>query len=358
MSQKISGATCRFENTPFTLRIENYWPDFRIENGKPSSFSDESNNPAVLVTLLGKGVPVSETEPNPHGSSKELTATGGPPTMPAPGQETQNHLTLFIADDGAITYELASRKNGKSSGALELNKPLPTGWADWHLVVDKTMPSAQPQTDFTPVKSDQTSPNTFGATSDLPDGVRVRVEQNGETFERWAPAGWQISIPIRQRMDSPRRTSSDGIMIAYGWKTVSLPIGLELLNFEVKRNEGSDSPAGFKSTLRVVTAEGDSATGACWMNNPFSFPGNWWRTWTGLTYKISQALWNPENLGQSTVQILRDPGWLLKWIGSLLVVIGVFMMFYLQPYRKQTEGEPIMPKTVHETQSNVVSVQP
>jgi hypothetical protein len=41
------------------------------------------------------------------------------------------------------------------------------------------------------------------------------------------------------------------------------------------------------------------------------------------------------------VQILRDPGWLLKWIGSLLVVIGVFMMFYLQPYRKQTEGEPI-----------------
>jgi len=45
------------------------------------------------------------------------------------------------------------------------------------------------------------------------------------------------------------------------------------------------------------------------------------------------------------VQILRDPGWLLKWIGSLLVVIGVFMMFYLQPYRKQTEGEPITPST-------------
>jgi hypothetical protein len=43
------------------------------------------------------------------------------------------------------------------------------------------------------------------------------------------------------------------------------------------------------------------------------------------------------------VQILRDPGWLLKWIGSLLVVIGVFMMFYLQPCRKQTEGEPITP---------------
>jgi hypothetical protein len=41
------------------------------------------------------------------------------------------------------------------------------------------------------------------------------------------------------------------------------------------------------------------------MNHPFSYPGTWWRTWTGLTYKISQASWNPENLGQSTVQIFR-----------------------------------------------------
>jgi hypothetical protein len=61
---KNLGRDVPIENTPFSLRIENYWPDFRIENGKPSSFSDEPNNPAVLVTLLGKGVPVSETETN------------------------------------------------------------------------------------------------------------------------------------------------------------------------------------------------------------------------------------------------------------------------------------------------------
>jgi hypothetical protein len=195
------------------------------------------------------------------------------------------------------------------------------------------------------VKPEQTSASS-SALTDLPDGVRVRIQQNGETFERWAPAGWQSTIPIRQRTDSPWRTSPNEITVAYGWKVIGLPIGLELLDFEVKRNEGSDSPAGIKSTLQIVTADGETATGACWMNNPFSFPGTWWRTWTGLTYKISQASWNPENLNHSTVQILRDPGWLLKWIGSLLVVIGVFMMFYLQPYRKQTEGEPITPSAV------------
>ena len=339
------GRDVPIENTPFSLTIENYWPDFRIENGKPSSLSDQPNNPAVLVTIRGKGVPVTSAETNPHGTGKELAATGGPPAMPAPGEEAPNHLTLFIADDGAITYKLASRKNGKSAGKIDLNTPLPTGWADWQLVADDTMPNAQPQMDFTPVKPEQTSASS-SALADLPDGVRVRIQQNGETFERWAPAGWQITIPIRQRTDSPWRTSPNEITVAYGWKVIGLPIGLELLDFEVKRNEGSESPAGFKSTLQIVTADGETATGACWMNNPFSFPGTWWRTWTGLTYKISQASWNPENLNQSTVQILRDPGWLLKWIGSLLVVIGVFMMFYLQPYRKQTEGEPITPSAV------------
>jgi hypothetical protein len=242
---------------------------------------------------------------------------------------------LFVANDGALSYELLSRKNGKSSGKIDINPAaagLTTGWADWQLVIDKTMPHAEQWVDFTPAKSETTS--TSAGPAELPDGVRIRVEQNAETLEQWVPAGWQVTVP----------TSPNETMVAYGWKTIPLPIGLELLDFEVKRNEGSDSPAGFKSTLQVSSADGASATGACSMNRPFSYPSGWLRTWTGLTYKISQASWNPDNLDQSSVQILRDPGWLLKWIGSLLVVTGVFMMFYLQPYRKQTEGTPITPE--------------
>src|SRR6266487_6787279 len=83
------GRDVPIENTAFTLMIENYWPDFRIENGKPSSATDQPNNPAVLVTIRGKGVPVAETTPNPHGAAEKST-TGGPPTMPAPGEEAPN----------------------------------------------------------------------------------------------------------------------------------------------------------------------------------------------------------------------------------------------------------------------------
>ncbi len=94
------------DGSPFTLRIENYWPDFRIDNGKPGSLSDQPNNPAVVVTLRGKGVPVSAA-PNAHGNTP-----GVAPEMPAAGTTPPNHLTLFIADDGSVTYDLRSRKPG------------------------------------------------------------------------------------------------------------------------------------------------------------------------------------------------------------------------------------------------------
>ena len=311
------GKDTSLDGSPFTLRIENYWPDFRIDNGKPGSLSDQPNNPAVIVTLRGKGVPVSAAA-NAHGNTP-----GVAPEATAAGTTPPNHLTLIIADDGSVSYDLTSRKLGHSTGRLELNKPLMTSWADWQLTVDRTMPHAQEWMDFNPATN-------APATAELPDGVRIHLQQGSEISEQWIPAGWQVSVP----------TSPADVQIAYGWKQIPLPIVLELVEFEVQRNEGNDSPAGFKSTVRVTSLEGQTATGQCWMNNPFSYPGEWWRTWTGLTYKMSQASWNPENLGQSTIQILRDPGWLLKWIGSLLIVSGIFMLFYLKGFRRPAASTP------------------
>jgi hypothetical protein len=311
------GKDAPMDGSAFTLRIENYWPDFRLDNGKPGSLSDQPNNPAVVVTLRGKGVPVS-AEPNAHGNTP-----GVAPEMPAAGTTPPNHLTLFIADDGSVTYDLASRKLGRSTGKLEQDKPLTTGWADWQLTLDRTMLHAQEWMEFHPTANGP-------AAAELPDGVRIRLQQGSDTFEQWVPAGWRVSVPA----------PTGEIQVVYGWTQVRLPIALELMEFEVLRNEGNDSPAGFKSTVHVTTPEGESATGQCWMNNPFSFPGEWWRAWTGLTFKMSQASWNPDNLGQSTIQILRDPGWLLKWIGSLLIVSGIFMLFYLKGFRRPASPVP------------------
>jgi hypothetical protein len=147
------GKDAPMDGTPFVARIENYWADFRIDNGKPTSVSEQPNNPAVVVILRGKAVPVSAA-PNPHGD----TTAGAAPAMPADGSDAPNHLTLFIADDGAVSYTLESRKAGRSSGKLEANKPLTTGWADWQLTVDRTMPHAEEWMDFHPTTAPPTGP--------------------------------------------------------------------------------------------------------------------------------------------------------------------------------------------------------
>ena len=66
---------------------------------------------------------------------------------------------------------------------------------------------------------------------------------------------------------------------------------------------------------------------------PASWPGTAFAVTTGLNYKFSQAAWEPSDLGQTTLQVLYDPGWMLKWIGSLAICVGIFIMFYLRPKR-------------------------
>src|SRR5260370_9386531 len=50
--------------TPFTVRIENYWADLRIHDGKPDSLSDSPNNPPVVLTIRCTGVPITTATQN------------------------------------------------------------------------------------------------------------------------------------------------------------------------------------------------------------------------------------------------------------------------------------------------------
>ena len=152
----------------------------------------------------------------------------------------------------------------------------------------------------------------------------MRLARGGTVVEQWAASGWEFTLPT-----SPRPTK-----LSYDFRVESLPIGLQLDAFHVTFQEGTDNPASFRSEVRVTDVEGATGTGSCSMNHPFNFPGNWWNTFTGLTYKMSQASWNPQDRNESTVQVLRDPGWLLKWIGSLVICAGIFTLFYLRPPRK------------------------
>ena len=84
--------------------------------------------------------------------------------------------------------------------------------------------------DFSPVQG-ATGPN-------VPDGVRFACSRGqARSSNGCRPAG---------RSWCPRSRKRFRWLLA--GNSMPLPIALELLDFEVQRNEGSDSPAGFKST--------------------------------------------------------------------------------------------------------------
>ncbi len=310
--------------------IDNYWPDFVIgKDNQPETASDQPRNPAVLVRI--------------HGSLAAATEAPPPPTGAAPrvGTAADNQATVYCDAAGTLTFLLKSSALPEPMrGTLQPGQPINTGWADWQLEAVQTLPAAVAHTEFRPVADAPATTDDKSATSGDPglvgsggggnttpnhfEGVRVRLSHGGAVLEQWAASGWEFTVPTQ-----PRPTK-----LSYDFRVEPLPIGLQLDAFHVEFNEGTDNPASFKSDLRVTDVEGATGTGSCSMNHPFNFPGNWWNTFSGLTYKMSQASWNPQDRNESVVQILRDPGWLPKWIGSLVICAGIFALFYLRPPRK------------------------
>lgn len=268
-----------------TITATEYWPDFVIKDGKPATASDQPRNPAALVRVEAP--------------------------RPLPGARPQ--LEIAPAPHG-IVYQLSRGDYEISRGAAKVGDSFPLGWADWTATVAQSLPNARLAADRHPAAAGE--PGT--------PGLRVRlVDPAGAAgAPHWLASGDTLTL------------NGDGVAarIGYGLELRPVPFEIRLRNFEVPRLEGTDTPANFIASVEFR----DPKTGAtkqdvAQMNHPASWPGDALAVTTGWNYKFSQAQWNPDNLDETTLQVLYDPGWLLKWTGSLAICCGIFIMFYLRP---------------------------
>ena len=407
------------------VRLVGYFPNFRMQDGKPTTIDDEPKNPAVCFELIGpdaKGVKVED----PHaeqGIDQELgvmkpsrevffvfmkqnqvmaRAVHGEPTKAQAKLsvalsaeespiESANGLAVYLGDDGKLRYLLKSRKTGESTGTLELEKPLAVGWAPGaQFVVHELVTSARRKIVFTPhpeMKSkDMESVNL---------GLKCRVSlANGSAPEQELWIG-QTTVENASRV--PQEVSIGGKKVGFEFvnKTVVLPFTVALKKFNAPLTEGTNDFASFESILSfderkdtvwlksdspsakqlgssVVTGavtgtdEGkmhmtgafgnemeidvndvertDIQTQKISMNRPTIFPITALAPFLGTSYKFSQASHHmPTDPTYSGVQVLRDPGWLLKWVGCVLICAGIFTMFYVIPYFRQSQKKGAVP---------------
>ena len=106
---------------------------------------------------------------------------------------------------------------------------------------------------------------------------------------------------------------------------------VQLLQFEVIRDDESGTPLDFRSTVRFTDpTTGNTFDSVISMNHPARYPTGFWRMAQGRSYRFLQMQWNPKDLGETTLQVRYDPGWPLKWFGSLALCLGMAGTFLLK----------------------------
>ncbi|MBN9416228.1 MAG: cytochrome c biogenesis protein ResB [Candidatus Eremiobacteraeota bacterium] len=297
-----------FQVGEFTVTLRRYLPHAVIEKDELVSQSDNPVNPCLDVRLAdSKGnyqdwllfarLPDLNTRTASKGEAipaKLLYAwdTAG-----------EGHVLSFIVDPNG---KLWGKVDDKAAHPVDLNKPQATGWMNLQFEVSKLLPKAVEVREFVSVEvekgAEQTAP---------PPAIRLRLLGAKENEMRWMERGDVLQI---------HADSGGELIVGYAYKSIELAFPLRLKDFQMDMDPGTNSPAAFKSEVEV---EGQSYL--IQMNEPLVKGG----------YKFFQSSYS-EVPGQPTYSIFtvaKDPGIALKYLGSIMVVMGIAIMFITRPYK-------------------------
>jgi hypothetical protein len=115
------------------------------------------------------------------------------------------------------------------------------------------------------------------------------------------------------------------LRVSYDTRSLHLPFVLELKDFHIGRDPGTGRPASYTSIVQLKDPERKvDEQRIITMNEPLKYRG----------MKFYQSSYYEESPGKyvSVFSVGRDPGYPLKMLGSLMIVGGVLVMFYMKTY--------------------------
>lgn len=277
----------------------------------------------MMHQSLHVGLGTGEGAPKTHQffGRAEIVLVASPSELPTHAPDGKKPwLDLFPGkDQGSLFYRLGRGNTVSSSGQLKSGDQLPLGWADWRLQLMEISPDRKIVSSPAPNQKDASKKSEggvpgFHAFLSSPDGSR------GEAA--WVASGEVVPLILGR----------DLVRLGYGLELKPIPFSISLTGFQVPRDEGTETPSDFRATVQFKNLKsGDEKSGVIRMNHPASYPGGLLANITGFNHKFSQAEWNPEDLKETTLQVLYDPGWFFKWVGSLAICLGITTMFYIRP---------------------------
>lgn len=369
----------------WTLRVTGYYPNFKLDGMKPISDGDRPENPTIVFELVGPLVDEEDAgHGHAHGGPRHGHDAHGPKAAGGFGDPNLNNLKVYLGDDGKLRFVANSRAAGQTRGDVELHKAVNIGWAGGtaSFKVEQFEARALPAFAWSPLDDLAASAETHRL------AVKVELSADGKTQRVWL--GPRVGADATSAIVP---VAGGEYKLAFADRRAPLPFGVELLKFRAPAQEGLEGSGQFMAFESVLAFEGqydtvrlkdDAAlmrfeqvkarngilTGGIvdvderrvlvaiggqevaiprpevasfernshkiHMNHPTTFPITWYGPWLGTSYKFSQSSHDPNRPDFSVVQVLRDPGWMPKWVGSLLISFGIFTMFYLKPYFRRT----------------------
>ena len=214
---------------------------------------------------------------------------------PASKKQVDIPSLLLVSQGKKLKYQLRRPGSEKiKEGSLKRGSVIQTSWMNFTFRVIEYLPQALPNTEFTPQKmaSDQTNP-------------AVQLEFRGE--KRGMGLNSHLFFFDKEKV----------YVAAYTNEKKNLGFKLHLENFKVTRYPSSFKASSYESRVQI---KGEKESHVISMNEPLKRQG----------YTIYQSGFEENKKGEpvaSVFSINKDPGRFVKYLGSLLIVLGSFALF-------------------------------
>ncbi|PIQ87017.1 MAG: hypothetical protein COV74_02410 [Candidatus Omnitrophica bacterium CG11_big_fil_rev_8_21_14_0_20_45_26] len=312
-------------NTGYTINIHDIFRDAVVEGNELKNKSDAWRNPAVQFTLTKDGNLERHTVfsnfpdfPTIHGRNPDQSAFKAVYEGPSGGgiQAAKNELRFLLDHDGKLVYE---SKHGDDiiKDQVHLGESQATGWMDFHFVVDQFFPSGQIEVDYVPL------PPISKQKGAVPV-VQVEITDGKITKQVWLEQGIAQLIPF----------GHGSLHAFFGLQTVPLGFQVELKDFIMDTDPGTNRPAAFKSEVTLKDpAAGVKRDQMIQMNEPLKYRG--WKV-----YQSAYRLHPNNGPDISIFTVAKDPGIVLKYLGSIIIVLGIALLFYVRSLSSLKASDP------------------
>ena len=216
-----------------------------------------------------------------------------------PPSQVMNYVVFKAAPKG-------SGKKGKrtAKGRIKLGEPIQTGWMGLSFRVLKFLPRAQKSWSYQPLE--QASEGTTQA-------IRFLFKDK----EYWTGLNSSVRLFSDQAFH----------VLVFANRQKPLDFSLRLDEFRVGRYQGTLRASSYESDVTLLDAKGQALKKTTIsMNEPLYHRG----------FTFYQSSFQEDERGQPTMSILsvnRDPGRPWKYLGSLLIVMGIIHLFYFKKRR-------------------------